>query len=171
VRLEIIATSARSRVLALFILRRPMHISPFNFNYNALIRSHHDHAQRRLSISSSVTTIPIARSATSNKKATIAHNSRHLAFSNRLHPPHQPMTTRDAGPPMTTLYSRSPLQPLTMSSSQRPTRRKTRHTFDDDEAPPAKRSKVDVAAVSTGAVKSVNGKTKSVASKRSKAGM
>ncbi|KAF2432479.1 hypothetical protein EJ08DRAFT_609293 [Tothia fuscella] len=70
---------------------------------------------------------------------------------------------------MTTLYSRSPLQLLSMSTSQRPaTRRKTRHTFDDEEEPPAKKSKIDNAANANGVSKTAPAKSNGAAKKRSK---
>jgi hypothetical protein len=127
-------------------------------------------ARRRVSIPSSITTTKTAQSATSCGEY---HSCAHYDLLCRFRPPQlrrRSMTTRDAGPSMTALYSRSPLQLLTMSSSQRPTRRKTRHTFDDDEEPPAKRPKADIATTSNGAAKSVNGKPKTAAPKRSKAG-
>jgi len=45
---------------------------------------------------------------------------------------------------MTTFDTRSPLQALSMVSSQRPARRRSaQNAFDDEDAPPAKRPKID----------------------------
>ncbi|KAF2396756.1 hypothetical protein EJ06DRAFT_170400 [Trichodelitschia bisporula] len=67
---------------------------------------------------------------------------------------------------MTALLTRSPLQSLSMSSSQRATRRSTRHVFDDDDPPPAKRTKLDGASAMPPPAKKANGRAAAATSKR-----
>lgn len=76
---------------------------------------------------------------------------------------------RDKSPPMTAVHSRAPLEVLSMSAAQRPqARRKTARQFlDEDEEPPAKRSKVESVPTSNGVTKATS--SKGVASRPKKA--
>jgi hypothetical protein len=83
--------------------------------------------------------------------------------------PHLNAKTRDVELSMTALYSRSPLQVITMQSTQRPTRRKTtRHLFDDEDEPPAKRSKLDANTAVNGASKQASAKAPAPKPKKAK---
>ncbi|QDS77368.1 hypothetical protein FKW77_005632 [Venturia effusa] len=76
---------------------------------------------------------------------------------------------RDAGPPMTSVYSRSPLHLINMQSTQRPSRRRTtRHLFNDEDEPPAKRSKLEENTAANGGPKQANGKAPASKVKRPK---
>lgn len=78
---------------------------------------------------------------------------------------------RDAGPPMTSVYSRSPLHLINMQSTQRPSRRRTtRHLFNDEDEPPAKRSKLEENTAANGGSKQANGKASAPKAKRPKRG-
>jgi len=71
---------------------------------------------------------------------------------------------------MTVLLSRSPLQTLSMTSTQRPTRRRSaRHAFEDEEAPAmaAKRTRTETNEVGKAAA---SVKTDGPAAKKAKAG-
>lgn len=80
-------------------------------------------------------------------------------------------TTRDHWPSMTAVHSRAPLEVLSMSAAQRPSRRKTmRQFFDDDEEPPAKRSRVEPVAVSNATSKQIPGKSAAAKAKKARTG-
>lgn len=70
---------------------------------------------------------------------------------------------------MTEVLTRQPLEQLSMASSQRGTRRRSSRGADgDDDAPPAKKAKVDDTA--RGTVKQVNGRKNATTSKQRKDG-
>jgi len=76
---------------------------------------------------------------------------------------------RDKSPPMTAVHTRAPLEVLSMSAAQRPQawRKTARQFLDEDDEPPAKRSKVESVPTSNGATKATA--SRSVASRPKKA--
>src|SRR5215472_14299500 len=70
---------------------------------------------------------------------------------------------------MTTFDTRSPLQALSMVSSQRPPRRRSaQNAFDDEDAPPAKRAKIDGASAAGQEKSQMNGHKSSTDGRRKK---
>lgn len=127
------------------------------------------HHHPRYRYPSAITTAPIA--CPENKLCT--RQSRANSSRRALSPPtttlHLDVNIRDAGLPMTSVYSRSPLQLINMQSTQRPSRRRTtRHLFNDEEEPPAKRSKLEGNTAANGTGKQANGKAPAPRAKRQK---
>lgn len=72
---------------------------------------------------------------------------------------------------MTQVITRSPLEPLSMASSQQNTRRKSSRLLDtDDDAPPPKRTKIDDVAADKGRLQS-SGRKVPVDTRQTRAGM
>jgi hypothetical protein len=126
------------------------------------------HHHPRYRYPSAITTAPIACPESKHCTRQSRANLSRRALSPPITTLHLDVNIRDADLLMTSVYSRSPLQLINMQSTQRPSRRRTtRHLFNDEEEPPAKRSKIE-GNTANGTDKQANGKALAPRAKRQK---